>query len=60
MHPASAFIKPKYFKTRVKERKERARAGRLCSLRETMVMPMVRQRDGLTMKIGNFFYTTKG
>jgi len=26
MHPASAFIKPKYFKTRVKERKARARA----------------------------------
>jgi len=37
MHPASAFIKPKYFKTRVKERK--ARAHRL------------RERRSLTVKV---------
>lgn len=56
MHPASAFIKPKYFKTRVKGRK--ARAGPLRASRETVACARAhtsytKSRGGFTVKIEN-------
>lgn len=58
MHPASPFIKPKYFKTRVKERKERAQRGRFV-LYEKRRLLLVTRKGELTMKIGKLLYATK-